>query len=106
MTNELNGLPDSSQPEPVEQPALDAGGSRQASCPRCGSVGTGDEAAEQFRVCGVCGYHHPESARAAIFRLVDEESFREQDPELASTDPLHFVDETAYRERLLALKAE
>ena len=33
-------------------------------------------------------------------------SFREQDPGLASTDPLHFVDETAYRERLLALKAE
>src|SRR5215204_5169793 len=106
MTNELNGLQDSSQPEPVEQPALDAVGPRQASCPRCGSVGTGDETTEQFRVCGVCGYHHPESARAAIVRLVDEDSFREQDPELASTDPLHFVDETAYRERLLALKAE
>ena len=34
------------------------------------------------------------------------DSFREQDSGLASTDPLHFVDETAYRERLLALKAE
>ena len=56
------------------------------------------------------------AARAAIttasrlerlsLRLVDPDSFREQDTGLASTDPLHFVDETAYRERLLALKAE
>ena len=65
-----------------------------------------DETTDQFRVCGVCGYHLPESARGAILRLVDEDSFREQDPGLASTDPLRFVDETAYRERLLTLKAE
>ena len=106
MTNELNGPSDPSQPEPVEQPGLDAGESRQGSCPRCGSDGTGDETTDRFRVCGVCSYHYPESARAAIVRLVDADSFREQDPELASTDPLRFVDETAYRERLLALKAE
>ena len=106
MKNESNGLSDVSQPEPVEQPTRDAEESRGTSCPRCGSVVAGDETTDQFRVCGACGYHHPESARAAILRLVDEDSFREQDPELASTDPLRFVDETAYRERLLTLKAE
>src|SRR5215204_6853695 len=106
MTNELNGLQDSSQPEPVEQPAANATATQQASCPRCGIVVASAETVNQFRVCEVCGYHHRESARTAILRLVDEDSFREQDPGLASTDPLRFVDETAYRERLLALKAE
>jgi len=106
MTKESNGLSDVSQPEPVEQPTRDPEESRRTSCPRCGSVVTGDETTDQFRVCGACGYHYPESARAAILRLVDQDSFREQDPELASTDPLRFVDETAYRERLLTLKAE
>jgi acyl-CoA carboxylase subunit beta len=106
MRNESNGLSGVSHPEPEEQPARGAEESRGPSCPRCESVVTGDKTADQFRVCGVCGYHRPESARAAILRLVDENSFREQDPELASTDPLRFVDETAYRERLLTLKAE
>ena len=69
-------------------------------------IAADDETTNEFRVCGACGYHYRESARAAIVRLVDPESFREQDSGLASTDPLHFVDETAYRERLLALKAE
>jgi acetyl-CoA carboxylase carboxyl transferase subunit beta len=106
MTNELNIVAGSSQPESADRPALDADAAARASCPRCGSVATGDEATDQFGVCRVCGYHHRESARAAIVRLVDGDSFREQDSGLASTDPLHFVDETAYRERLLALKAE
>jgi acetyl-CoA carboxylase carboxyl transferase subunit beta len=106
MTNELNTLAESSQAEPAEHPALDADDSQRPSCPRCGSVVTGDVNTDKFRVCGVCGFHHPESARVAILRIVDADSFREQDRELASTDPLHFVDETAYRERLLALKAQ
>jgi acyl-CoA carboxylase subunit beta len=106
MTDELNRLTDSSLPETLERPPPDAPVTQQASCPRCGSVNHGDEAVNQVGVCEICGYHHRESARTAILRLVDEDSFREQDPGLASTDPLRFVDETAYRERLLVLKAE
>ena len=97
MTNELNTLADSSQPESAGRPPLDADASQQAIVPRCGSIAAEDEATNQFAVCRVCGYHHRESARAAILRLVDPDSFREQDFGLASTDPLHFVDETAYR---------
>ena len=89
-----------------EQPDPVAEASQQALCPRCGSIDAEDETPIAFRVCGACGYHYPESARAAIVRLVDADSFREQDSGLASTDPLHFVDETAYRERLVALKVE
>jgi len=94
------------QPETVEQPEPVPQATQQALCPRCGSNAAEDEMTNEFRVCGACGYHYRESAREAIVRLVDPGSFREQDSRLASTDPLHFVDETAYRERLLALKAE
>ena len=106
MTNELEAPTTASQPETVDNPAAGTDGPQRVPCPRCGSVATFDEPAFTFRVCPVCGYHHRESARAAILRLVDGDSFREQDSGLASTDPLHFVDESAYRERLLALKAE
>jgi acetyl-CoA carboxylase carboxyl transferase beta subunit/acetyl-CoA carboxylase carboxyl transferase alpha subunit len=106
MTDKSKALMTASQPHAVEQPEPVAEASQQALCPRCGSIAAEDETPNEFRVCGACGYHYPESARAAIVRLVDPDSFREQDSGLASTDPLHFVDETVYRERLLALKAE
>jgi acetyl-CoA carboxylase carboxyl transferase beta subunit/acetyl-CoA carboxylase carboxyl transferase alpha subunit len=106
MTDKVNAISAPAQPELSEHSPPDTVVSQQTSCPRCGSLVAGDETTSQFRVCGACGYHYPESARTAIVRLVDGESFREHDPGLTSTDPLHFVDETAYRERLLALKAE
>jgi acetyl-CoA carboxylase carboxyl transferase beta subunit/acetyl-CoA carboxylase carboxyl transferase alpha subunit len=106
MTDKLNGLAATAKTDLLEPAAPVADASQQASCPRCGSDAAGDETTNQFRVCAACGYHFRESARAAIMRLVDGNSFREHDPGLASTDPLQFVDETAYSERLLALKAE
>jgi acetyl-CoA carboxylase carboxyl transferase subunit beta len=106
MTDSVNGHPATSETETAEPRDTVAPAAEQTLCPRCGSALAGDETTSQFRVCGACGYHHRESARNAINRLVDNDSFREQDPRLASTDPLRFVDETAYRERLLALKAE
>jgi acetyl-CoA carboxylase carboxyl transferase subunit beta len=106
MIDKSDALMTASQPVAVEQPEPVAEASQQALCPRCGSIAAEDQTTTEFRVCAACGYHYRESARAAIVRLVDPDSFREQDPGLASTDPLHFVDETAYRERLLALKAE
>ncbi|MCD6057632.1 MAG: acetyl-CoA carboxylase, carboxyl transferase, beta subunit [Thermomicrobiales bacterium] len=106
MTDTSNTLMTASEPEAVERSEPAAEAAQQALCPRCGSIAADDETTNDFRVCGACGYHYRESARAAIIRLIDPGSFREQDSGLASTDPLHFVDETAYRERLLALKAE
>jgi acetyl-CoA carboxylase carboxyl transferase beta subunit len=106
MKDESQAQMAASLAEIVEQPDPVAEASHQALCPRCGSIAAEDETTIAFRVCGACGYHYPESARAAIVRLVDADSFREQDSGLASTDPLHFVDETAYRERLVALKVE
>jgi acyl-CoA carboxylase subunit beta len=106
MTDRLNSPMAASQPEALEQQEPMAEALPQASCPRCGSVAAADKMSNSFGVCLACGYHHRETARAAIDRLVDANSFREQDSGLASTDPLHFVDESAYRERLLVLKEE
>jgi acetyl-CoA carboxylase carboxyl transferase subunit beta len=106
MTDEIVALTGTVETETVEPPTLVADASQETLCPRCGSDASGNETTNQFRVCAACGYHHRESARAAIVRLVDANSFREQDSGLASTDPLHFVDETAYRERLVELRAE
>ena len=75
-------------------------------CPKCATPLTDDKTYAAFRVCPTCGRHERESARAAILRLADPGSFRERDANLVSGDPLHFEDETAYRQRLLALRQE
>jgi acyl-CoA carboxylase subunit beta len=87
---------------------LDDGGSEgpRLICPRCGADLSSDESFASARVCGVCGFHDRESARAAIQRLADPGSFRERDLHLFSSDPLRFEDETAYRDRLEALRSE
>jgi acyl-CoA carboxylase subunit beta len=75
-------------------------------CSACGHDLSRDEAYLSFRVCGSCGRHERESARSAILRLVDAESFREFDAGLVSTDPLRFEDESVYRDRLVRLRQE
>lgn len=90
----------------VEHGAPDGDGASPLACPKCGTRVAGDQDYEQFRVCSVCGYHDRQSARLTILRLIDPDSFREYDAGLASTDPLQFADETAYRDRLLMLRSE
>ena len=76
----------------------------EVRCTACGaSIGDSPEF-EQYRVCPACGLHRPESARHCISRLVDPGSFKEHDSDLVSSDPLHFEDETAYRDRLRDLR--
>jgi acetyl-CoA carboxylase carboxyl transferase beta subunit/acetyl-CoA carboxylase carboxyl transferase alpha subunit len=75
-------------------------------CPRCEAPLSADATYLTHHVCGACGYHDRESARSAILRLVDPDSFHEHDVGLVSTDPLRFEDETAYRERLRLLREE
>lgn len=75
-------------------------------CARCGTALDHDPAFQASRVCGSCGHHYRESARSAIARLVDENSFRETDARLVSKDPLHFEDDKAYRDRLRNLREE
>jgi acetyl-CoA carboxylase carboxyl transferase beta subunit/acetyl-CoA carboxylase carboxyl transferase alpha subunit len=79
---------------------------QSSACPKCGHVHDGDPVYGATRVCSQCGFHSRESARAAILRLADPESFHEHDRDLFSADPLRFEDETTYRDRIVQLRAE
>lgn len=74
------------------------------TCPECGTAIGDTTDYVQCRICRQCGHHFPESARACIARLVDPGTFRERDSDLVSSDPLHFEDEAAYRDRLRDLR--
>lgn len=51
-------------------------------------------------VCGKCGYHFYIDARTRLDLLFDDGVWEERDADLASTDPLGFVDTRPYRTRL------
>ncbi|MDP9171014.1 MAG: acetyl-CoA carboxylase, carboxyltransferase subunit beta [Acidobacteriota bacterium] len=56
-------------------------------------------------VCGKCGYHFRVDARTRLSLLFDEGAYEELDAELCSSDPLNFVDQKSYKDRLLAMQA-
>ncbi|MDP9170930.1 MAG: acetyl-CoA carboxylase, carboxyltransferase subunit beta [Acidobacteriota bacterium] len=58
-----------------------------------------------INVCGKCGYHFRVDARARLALLFDEGLYEELDAELASSDPLDFVDQKSYKDRLAAMQA-
>jgi acetyl-CoA carboxylase carboxyl transferase subunit beta len=58
-----------------------------------------------MNVCGKCGYHFRVDARTRLRLLFDEGTWQEQDEELASSDPLNFVDNKSYRDRLKSMQA-
>jgi acetyl-CoA carboxylase carboxyl transferase subunit beta len=51
-------------------------------------------------VCVQCGYHFRLSARERLQMLFDEGRYHERDAHLSPADPLNFVDQRPYRERL------
>ncbi|MCC6312499.1 MAG: acetyl-CoA carboxylase carboxyl transferase subunit beta [Thermomicrobiales bacterium] len=70
-------------------------------CAACGA--TADKAAH-LGVCDACGHHERRSARQTIAHLTDAGSFQETDGRLVSRDPLGFVDDRPYHERLVELR--
>ncbi len=58
-----------------------------------------------MRVCGKCGHHFRLDARARLAMLFDGGHYEERDAKLASSDPLQFVDQKPYSERLKATQA-
>src|SRR5206468_1696414 len=54
------------------------------------------------RVCPNCGHHLRLSAAARLATLIDRDSFRERDAGLQSVDPLGFVDQRPYPDRVAA----
>jgi len=71
-------------------------------CPSCGEMLFNKQLDKVLRVCPSCGHHFRLSAEARIEMLLDAGSFAERDAGLESEDPLGFVDQKAYPDRIAA----
>jgi acetyl-CoA carboxylase carboxyl transferase subunit beta len=71
-------------------------------CPSCEEQLFNKQLDKTLRVCPNCGHHFRLSAATRIEQLVDEGTFQERDAGLQSEDPLGFVDQKAYPDRVAA----
>jgi acetyl-CoA carboxylase carboxyl transferase subunit beta len=69
-------------------------------CIRCKATVYKKEVESREHVCPECDYHFKMPARARIAQLLDPGSFEEWDAELKPCDPLGFVDNIPYCQRL------
>jgi acetyl-CoA carboxylase carboxyl transferase subunit beta len=53
-----------------------------------------------LKVCPHCDYHFRLETRQRIHQLIDQESFKEYDQQLSSSDPLKFRDTKKYKDRI------
>jgi acetyl-CoA carboxylase carboxyl transferase subunit beta len=70
-------------------------------CPGCKAAVFRKEADKRLGVCPECGYHFFVSAARRIEQVLDEGTFEPWDEELMPTDPLGFVDNKPYKDRLV-----
>ncbi len=71
-------------------------------CPSCGEMLFNKQLDKVLRVCPSCGHHFRLSAAARLELLLDQGSFAERDAGLESEDPLGFVDQKPYPDRIAA----
>ena len=71
-------------------------------CPSCSEMLFNKQLDKADRVCPNCGHHFRLSAGARLDSLLDRDSFRELDAGLQSLDPLGFVDQKPYPDRVAA----
>ena len=75
-------------------------------CPACAAGSSYAELEEQFFVCPSCKRYLSMPSRSRIAALVDAGSFHEINRNLVSVDPLKFMDQRSYRERLKQAQQE
>jgi acetyl-CoA carboxylase carboxyl transferase subunit beta len=71
-------------------------------CPSCEEQLFNKHLEKAMNVCPSCGHHFRLSAPVRLGQLLDEGTFEERDPGLVSQDPLGFVDQKAYPDRVAA----
>ena len=71
-------------------------------CPSCEEMLFNKQLDKVQRVCPSCGHHFRLSAEARLAHLLDHGTFVEHDAGLTSVDPLGFVDQKAYPDRIAA----
>ncbi len=73
-------------------------------CPDCGEMLYNKQLEKNLRVCPKCGHHFRLRVDARLAQLLDPDTFEEHDPGLESLDPLLFVDQKPYPDRILAAR--
>ena len=71
-------------------------------CPSCEEMLFNKQLDKVQRVCPSCGHHFRLSAEARLALLLDHGTFVERDAGLQSVDPLGFVDQKSYPDRIAA----
>lgn len=71
-------------------------------CDGCRNIVWKKDLEANLNVCPRCQHHYRIGARRRLELLFDDGRYNEQDANLASTDPLKFVDTKSYEERLRA----
>ncbi len=71
-------------------------------CPSCGEMLFNKQLEKVDRICPTCDHHFRLSAAARLEMLLDSGTFEERDAGLQSVDPLGFVDQKAYPDRVAA----
>jgi acetyl-CoA carboxylase carboxyl transferase subunit beta len=75
-------------------------------CPQCSDMLFNKQLEKADRICPTCGHHFRLSAAARLDMLLDPGTFRERDAGLQSVDPLGFVDQKPYPERVATAQAQ
>ena len=75
-------------------------------CPSCDQQVFNRQLERNMRVCPNCGHHFRMSIGERIDLLLDENSFVERDSSLESVDPLGFIDQKAYPNRVEAAQVK
>lgn len=74
-------------------------------CESCREIIWKKDLETTHNVCPRCGAHFRLDARARLALLFDDGKYEEMDGDLRSSDPLGFVDNKPYKERLIAMQA-
>jgi len=88
---------------PAEEPRVRTEG-LWLKCDSCRQIIWRKALEENLQVCPKCEFHFKVDAVTRLRQLFDDGVWQEYDRELASTDPLGFVDQRPYKERLAAMQ--
>jgi acetyl-CoA carboxylase carboxyl transferase subunit beta len=86
-------------PTPVDERRVRTEGLWE-KCTACGAIIFKKDLEANWEVCPKCEHHFRMGARRRLELLLDDGQWTEHDAELASSDPLQFVDTKPYSQRL------
>ena len=69
-------------------------------CEECNELIYNKKLEENHKVCPKCNFHFTLDARERVKLVLDEDSFKEMDPDMESLDPLNFEGPKTYKEKL------